>query len=174
MRAHFAIIPTKNIDKKRGENPLALCTLFFDDLQNFHRADLCADAAGDALGGRTFSGSDHNLHGADLHTLTAGGAELLVDHVHTGLGVLSDRAGLTNLLTLAALDTGHRLCAGTLGNDLNARQIGIKSLIEGLGASSDTFQACHTLYALFRHQFLHEIKSPFHKFLHYYTGCHGK
>ena len=104
----------------------------------------------------------HDLHGADLDTLAAANALLLVDHVHTGLGILGNGLMLTGTHALAALDAHYRLCAGTLGNHVNAAQIFIEFLIECGGASPDTFQTSHTFNALFRHKLLHIKGSPFH------------
>ena len=134
--------------------------LLFDDLQDLHGACLDADAASDALGSRTVFGSDHNLHGANLNTLAAGGAELLVDHVNTGLGVLGDRTGLTDLSALTALDTDHRLCLALLFYDLDAGQILMELLIESGGTCVNTLQACHALAALFNTKLLHSKVSP--------------
>ena len=122
--------------------------LLLDDLEDFHGACFDADAAGDALGSGALRRLDHNLHGADLHALTAGGAQLLIDHVHTGLGILGDRASLANLGALTALNAGHRLGASAFGNDLNAAQVRIKCLKEGCGASTDALQTCHTFRSL--------------------------
>ena len=130
--------------------------LLFHDLQDLHGAGLDTNAAGDALSGGALSGSDHNLHGADLNALAAGSAELLVDHVNTGLGVLGDCTGLTDLGALAALDASHGLSAGTLGNDADSGQIFVEFLIEGVGASTDALQASHALGTLLNHQFLHK------------------
>ena len=119
--------------------------LLLDDLQDLHGAGLHADAAGDALGGCAVLGSDHNLHGADLHALAASGAELLVDHIDTGLGVLGNSTSLANLSALAALDAGHGLCSTVLLNDTDAGQIFIEFLVESHRTSTHTLQACHAL-----------------------------
>ena len=129
--------------------------LLLDDLEDFHRACLDADAAGDALGSGILRLQDHNLHGAGLDALTATDALLLIDHVNASLRVLSNGFMLTDLCTLAALDTGHRLCTGTLCHDLNARQILVELLIKGVGASLHTLQTSHALSVLFNHEFLH-------------------
>ena len=125
--------------------------LLFHDLQQIHGADLDTDAAGDALGGRILGLHDHDLHGAGFHTLAAGNAQLLVDHVHAGLRILGDGTVLTGLHALTALDTGHRLSAGALGNHLDAAQIGMKLLVERIGTGTDALQASHALDTLFRH-----------------------
>lgn len=135
--------------------------LLFDDLQNVHGASLDADTAGDALGSRILGLEDHNLCGADLNTLAAGNTLLLIDHVHIGLGILGDGFVLTDLGALAALDTDHRLGTGTLGNDLDAGQIGMELFIECSGASLDTFQASHTLCTFFNNKLLHMNEIPF-------------
>ena len=129
--------------------------LLFDDLQDLHGASLCADAAGNALGSRTLSLHDHNLHGAGLDTLATTNTQLLVDHVDAGLGILSDSAVLTGSHALAALDAGIGLCASTLCNDLDAGQIGIKFLVESGGASLNTLQASHTFSVLIDNELLH-------------------
>jgi len=148
--------------KKYGTQPFTVacrqdCTeiLLFHDLQDLHGAGLYADTAGNALGGGTALRSHHNLHGANLCTLAAGGAELLIDHVYTGLGILGDRTGLTDLGALAALDTGHGFCGTVFLHDTDAGQVLIKGLVEGIGASTHTLQAGHALSALLNHQLLH-------------------
>ena len=133
-----------------------LCTiLLFDDLQDLHGASLNTDAAGDALGGGAIFGSDHDLHGASLDTLTTANTQLLVDHVDTGLGILGDCTVLTSSHALAALDAGIGLCAGTLCNDLDAGQIGVKLLVESGGASLNALQASHALSGLIDNELLH-------------------
>ena len=129
--------------------------LLFDDLQDLHGASLCADAAGNALGCRTLSLHDHNLHGAGLDTLATTNAQLLVDHVDAGLGILSDRTVLTGSHALAALNAGIGLCTGTLCNDLDAGQIRIEFLVESGGASLNTLQASHTFSILIDNELLH-------------------
>ena len=74
--------------------------LLLDDLQDLHGAGLDADATGDALGSGAILIGDDQVEGAGLSALAAAGAELLVDHVHAGLGILGDRTGGTDL--------GHR------------------------------------------------------------------
>ena len=135
--------------------------LLFDDLQDFHGAGLDADTAGNALGNRIICLVNHDLGGAGFRTLAAAGAELLVDHVHTGLGVLGDGIVLTGFHTLAALNTGHRLSTGTLGNDLNAGKVRIKLLIESLGAGLNTLQAGHALSRFIDGELFHSIYPPF-------------
>ena len=135
--------------------------LLFHDLEDLHGACLNSDAASNALGGGLISRTYHNLHGADFSALTAGGAQLLIDHVNTGLGILGDRTGLADLGALTTLDASHRLGASALSNDLNAGQIGIKLLIEGHGASTDTLKASHAFAILFNDKFLHRKRSSF-------------
>ena len=134
--------------------------LLFYDFQNFHGASLDTNAAGNALGGRTVFGSHHNLHGANLNALTAGGAELLIDHVDTGLSVLSDSTSLTDLRALATLDADHRLCLALLLHDLDAGQILMELLIKSSGTSIDTLQASHALCTLLNNKLLHNKESP--------------
>ena len=136
-------------------------SLFFNNFQDFHGAGLYADAASDALAGGAFLGLHHNLHGANLYALTAGGAKLLVDHVHTGLGVLGDSTGLTNLCALATLDTDHRLSSAILLHNLDAGQVLVELLIECLGAGSDALQASHTFYIFFYNELLHRKELSF-------------
>jgi len=62
---------------------------------------------------------------------------------------------------LTALDAGHGLCAGTLGNDLDAGQILMELLIESSGACADTFQTCHTFDIFLDSQLLHSKSYPF-------------
>ena len=133
--------------------------LLFYDFENLHGASLHADTAGDTLGGGAFAGCDHDLHGADLYTLAARSAELLIDHVDTGLGVLRNSTGLTDLGTFAALNTGHGLCAATLCHDTDAGQIFIEFLVESSGARTHTLQASHALGTLLNSQLLHKKKS---------------
>ena len=130
--------------------------LLFDDFQDLHGAGLDTDAAGDALGSGTLFLHDHNLHGADLDTLAAADTLLLVDHVNTGLGVLGDGLVLTDLHALAALDTYIGLCAGTLGNNLNAGIDGIGLFVECLGTSLHTLQTSHTFATFFNSELLHK------------------
>ena len=129
--------------------------LLFDDLQDLHGACLCADTAGNALGSGALALHDHDLHGACLDALAAADAQLLVDHVDAGLGVLSDGTVLTGSHALAALDAGIGLCAGTLCNDLDAGQIRIEFLVESSGASLNTLQASHTFSILIDNELLH-------------------
>ena len=129
--------------------------LLFDDLQDFHGTCLCANTAGNALGNRTFALHNHDLHGACLDALAAADTQLLVDHVDTGLGVLSNCTVLTGSHALAALDAGIGLCASTLCNDLDAGQIGIKFLVESGGASLDALQTSHTFSILIDNELLH-------------------
>ena len=170
----YAIITSKKQDKyhkKSCQNnwqDFYVSILFFHDFQNFHGASLYADTAGNALRRRTLSRGNHDLHGAGFHTLTAGGAKLLIDHVHTGLGILGDSASLTDLHALTTLDAGHRLCTGTLGNYLNAAKVLIKLLKKCIGASADTFQAGHTFNVLFHRKLLHKKGNP----LFYFISIH--
>ena len=92
---------------------------------------------------------NHHLGGADLDTLAAADAVLLVDHVIAGLGTLRIGAVLTGLHALAALDAHIGLRAGAFSYDLNAAVILIKLLIESNGAGPDALQAGHTLRILF-------------------------
>ena len=138
-----------------------LCiVLLFHDLQDLHGACLDTNATSDALGGGTVFGSHHDLHGANLNTLAAGGAELLVDHVNTGLGILSDCTSLTDLSALTTLNADHGLCLTLLVNDLDAGQILMELLIESGGTCVNTLQACHALAALFNTKLLHSKESP--------------
>jgi hypothetical protein len=68
---------------------------------------------------------------------------------------------LTDLHALAAGDAGHRLCAGALGNDLDAAQVGMEFLVKSGRASADTLQASHTLYILLNSKLLHSKGFPF-------------
>ena len=129
--------------------------LLFHDLQDLHGTGLDADAAGDTLGGGSAFRSNHDLHGADLCALAAGGAELLVDHVHAGLGILRDGTGFANLGALSALDAGHGFGAVTLRHDADTGKIFIKGLVESGGAGADALQASHALRTLLNSQLLH-------------------
>ena len=134
--------------------PLCMDLLFYD-FQNFHGAGLDTDAAGNALGSGCTGRRHHNLHGAHLGALAAGGAQLFVDHVHTGLGILGNCTGLTGLGAFAALDTGHGLGSTGLVNDLDAGQVLMKFLIESNRTGADTFQASHALATLLNCESLH-------------------
>ena len=131
-----------------------LSKLLFHDFQDLHGASLDTDSAGDALGGGILQ--DHDLHGAGLDTLAAANALLLVDHVHTGLGVLSDGLMLASLHALAALDADVGLGGSALGHDLDAAEILVKLLIESGGAGTDALQASHTFCALFNSELFHK------------------
>ena len=145
--------------------------LLFDDLQQFHGASLDTDAAGDALGHRIAFPMNHNLHGAYLNTLAAANALLLVDHVHAGLGVLSNGLMLANLHALAALDAYIGLGAFTLCNNLDAGIVLMEFLVESLGAGSNALQAGHTGNVLLNREFLHRRGFSFMYilFVPYYT-----
>ena len=135
--------------------------LLFHDLQDLHGACLDADAAGDALGSRIFGLHDHDLHGAGLNTLAATDALLLVDHVHTGLGVLGNGLMLTGTHALAALDANVGLGSVALGDDADAGQIFIKFLVERFGASLNALQTCHTLGIFLYSKLFHKKVIPF-------------
>ena len=145
-----------NGTKKRQPTTASLqnMKLLFHDLQNFHGASLDTDAAGNALGSNVLH--DHDLHGADFDTLAAADTLLLIDHVHAGLGVLSDSLMLTDLHALAALNADVGLGTGALGHDLNAAQGNIIFLIESLGTGLDALQASHALGALLNSELLHK------------------
>ena len=136
-------------------------SLLFDDLQDVHGASLDTDATGDALGSRILGLEDHDLSGADLNALATGNTLLLVDHVHAGLGILSDSLMLTDLSALAALNADHGLGAGALSNDLDAGQIRMEFFIERSGAGLDALQTSHTLCTLFNNELLHTNEIPF-------------
>ena len=123
--------------------------LLFHDLQDFHGTGFDTNAAGNALGHRIFGLVHHYLGGAGFYALAAADAELFIDHIHAGLGILRNRAMLTGFHTLATLDAHIGLCTSTLGNDLDTAVILVKLLIESHGAGPDTFQAGHTLGILF-------------------------
>jgi hypothetical protein len=144
------------LKKESSRYSTAFRDLLFHDLQHFHRACLHANSAGDALGGSTLCGRNHYLHGAYFHTLAAGSAELLVDHVHAGLGILGNSAGLTSSGALAALDAGHGLGTAILGNNTDTRKIFIKCLMERGRTGADTFQTGHAGHVLFYSELLHQ------------------
>ena len=130
-------------------------TLFFDDLQQFHGANLNTDTAGDALGNGIAFLMNHNLHGAHFNTLAAANALLLVDHVHAGLGILSNSLMFADLHALAALNANIGLGTVTLGDDLKAGIVLMEFLVESLGTSTDALQASHTFHILFNSKLLH-------------------
>ena len=118
---------------------------------------------------------DHDLGGANFDALAAANALLLVDHVHTGLGILGNGFVLTDLPSLAALDADAGLGAGALCNDLDAAQVGIEFFIESVGAGTDTFQAGHALSILLNSKLLHCRYTPFLVFdRNYYTAHRRK
>ena len=144
--------------------------LLFDDFQDLHGSDLDTDAAGDALGNRIAFLMDHDLGGADFDALAAANALLLVDHVNAGLGILGDGFMLADLHALAALDADAGLCAGALGDDLDAAQILVEFLIERLRACAYTLQASHTLGIFLNYQLLHRKEFSFISYVFvYYT-----
>ena len=156
------------MDSQKG-CPFSETHLLLHNLQDLHGTGLDTDAAGDALGGGTLGLHDHDLHGAGLDALAAADALLLVDHVHTGLGVLGDCLVLTGAHALAALDTDIGLGTVALGNDLNAAEGHIIFLIEGFRTGLDTLQAGHAFGILLNSKFLHkkghsfiDILVPFH------------
>ena len=106
------------------------------------------------------SGRTHHLHGAGLGALAAADALLLVDHVHAGLGVLGDGLVLTGTHTLAALNAGIGLCAGTLGHDADTALLLVKFLIERLGTGGDALQTCHALHIFLAASFFIAQNSP--------------
>ena len=108
--------------------------LFFHNLQDLHGAALDTNATGNALAccGAGNSGGNHNVEGADFCALPAAGAELLVDHVHSRLGILGNGAELTCLGALATLDTGQRLRGSVLLHNLDTGLILMEFLVEGL------------------------------------------
>ena len=139
-----------------------LCNnLLFYDLQQFHGTSLDTDAAGDALGCRAVGLHHDDLHGTSLSALAAADAQLLIDHIHAGLGILGNSTVLTDLHALTAGDTGHRLSAGALCNNPDAAQIRMEFLIKGGGASTNTLQASHTFNILLNSKFLHSKGFPF-------------
>ena len=155
--------------KSKAAGPSSGClgipSLLLDDLQDLHGAGLDADAAGNALGGGSALVVDHDLEGADLDALAAAGAQLLVDHVHAGLGILGDGTGLADLHALAALDADHGLRAAVLAlDDLDAGLGDIIDLVECLGAGLYTLQTGHALGALLDRQLLHRIDLLFRVF----------
>ena len=131
--------------------------LLLDDLQNLHGAGLGADAAGDALGGGGTLVLDDQTEGAGGGALAAVGAELLVDHVDAGLGVLGDGTGLTSLGAQTALGADQGLCGTLALHDLDAGLGHIVDLVESLGASLDALQAGHALGTLLNRQLLHIV-----------------
>ena len=173
-------IPNKQrigLFKKKGQPklPFYVKTLLLHDLQDLHGAGLDTDAAGDALGNGIAFLLDHDLGGADFLALAAANAQLLVDHVHAGLGILGDSAVLTDLHALTALDAGHGLGTGTLSHDLDAAQVGMKLLVECLGASLNALKAGHTFGIFLNSQLFHNGGFSFLSILQlYYTASPKK
>ena len=137
-------------------NPLQIYVeLLLDDFQNLHGASLDTDAASNALGSGVAFLQNHDLGGANFHTLATGNTLLLVDHVNTGLGILGNGLVFADLHALAALDADVGLCCIALCDDADAGQILVKLLIECLGASLNALQASHALLALLDSQLFH-------------------
>ena len=132
-----------------------LLFLLFDDLQNFHGADLYADTASDALGNGVAFLMYHDLHGADLNALAALDALLLIDHVNAGLGILGNSFMLAGFHALAALDADIGLSAGALGKNLDAGIVLMEFLVKSFGASADALQTSHTFYIFLNSELLH-------------------
>ena len=139
--------------------------LLLDDLQDLHGAGLDADAAGDALGSGGVLVGDDQTEGAGLGALAAAGAELLVDHVHAGLGILGDGTIGAGLGAQTALGADLGLGSALALHDLDAGLGDIVLLVESLGASLDALQAGHALGALFDGQLLHRNRSPFQSYI---------
>ena len=159
-RNHFQVT---EINKEKGwlTQPPFLCNnLLFYDFQDFHGASLDADTASDALGCRAIGLHHDHLHGASLGALTTADAQLLIDHINAGLGVLGDGTVLTDLHALTAGDAGHRLSACALCNDLDAAQVRMEFLVESGRASADALQASHTLNILLNSKLLHSKGFP--------------
>ncbi len=141
--------------------------LLFNDLKDFHGAGLDADATGDTLGSGALGLQDHNVHGAGLNTGAAADTQLLVDHVHTGLGVLGNGTMLAGAHALTTLNTHIGLGGVALGHDANAAQILVKVLVKSLGTSLNTLQASHTFGIFLNNQLLHKKRTLlFHNFYH--------
>ena len=94
--------------------------LLFNDLQDLHGAGLDADATGDTLGSGALRLQDHNVHGTSLNTGAAADTQLLVDHVHTGLGVLGNGTMLAGAHALTTLNTHIGLGGIALSNNADA------------------------------------------------------
>ena len=141
--------------------------LLLNHFQHAHGTGLGADAAGDALGGRTLALENDDLHGTGLCAFAAADAVLFIDHVNTGLGILGDGVMLTGLHALAALNADVGLCAGALRHDLDAAQILMKFLIKCLRTCPDTLQTGHTLKVFFNREFFHDKTNSFMYFEKY-------
>jgi hypothetical protein len=98
---------------------------------------------------------NHDLGGANFHTLATADTLFLVDHVDAGLGILGNCLMLTSLHALAALDTDAGLSAAALGNNPDAGQIFVKFLIKCNGTCFNTLQACHALCIFLNSELLH-------------------
>jgi hypothetical protein len=101
------------------------------------------------------------MHGAGLNTSAAADAQLLVDHVHAGLGVLADGAMLAGTHALTALDADIGLGGVALGHDADAAQILIELLIKSLRAGLNALQASHTFGIFLNNELLHKKELPF-------------
>ena len=142
--------------------------LLLNDFKDLHGACLDTDAASNALGCGAAFLQDHDLGGANLDALAAGNALLLVDHVNTGLGILSDCLVFTNLHALAALDADARLCLIALGQNADAGQILVKFLIECLGASLNALQTGHAGLIFLNGELLHDRNLLLFYYRNYY------
>ena len=141
--------------------------LLFNDLKDFHGAGLDADTTGDTLRSGALGLQDHNVHGTSLNTGAAADTQLLVDHVHTGLGVLGNGTMLAGAHALTALNTDIGLGGIALSNNADAAQILIEVLVEGLRAGLNTLQASHTFGIFLNNQLLHKKRTLlFHNFYH--------
>ena len=135
--------------------------LLLDDFQDLHGAGLNADTAGNALRSGVLRLQNHNMHGTSLNTGAAADTQLLVDHVHTSLGVLGDGAMLTRAHTLAALNAHIGLGSVALGHDADTAQVLVELLVESLGAGLNTLQASHTFGIFLNNQLLHKKERSF-------------
>ena len=136
----------------------AVIPLLLHHAQQVHRTGLGADAAGNALGGRLTH--RHNLHRACLDAVSAADAQLFVDHIDAGLGILADRAMGAGAHAFAALYAGLDLGFALVVHDLYAALGRIKLLVEGLGAGPDAAQARHALNVFIGYKLLHRLFPP--------------
>ena len=123
-------LPGEKNERPKGRSSFR--SLLLNNLQDLHGADLGTDSAGDALGSGILGFQHHDLHGAGLHALAAANALFLVNHVHTGLGILGNGLVLTGAGALAALDAGIGLGAVSLGDNADTGVVLVELLIKRL------------------------------------------
>ena len=133
-------------------SPVNMDILALGNLKHVHGTSLDADAAGNALGGgRHLRLINQNAERTCSLTLATAHTELLIDHVHTGLGILRDSTLFAGSGAFTALHTGHGANFSGALNNLNAGLIRMELLMKCHRASADALQTGHTGASLFYH-----------------------